>query len=140
MASNRLGGAKPLIFIMEVKNGKRNTRLFSNGISFRCRFRPVVHTDQEVDGAAIKGALKDELEEIKKDISDLHNEIRKEDKEKTKNFLVSMLADIERGVEWGDIERQRFYEQYDHYAEDLNGNTYIKTAVEQYEQNGKIWR
>ena len=89
---------------------------------------------------AIKGALKDELEEIKKDISDLHDEIRKEDKEKTKNFLVSMLADIERGVEWGDIERQRFYEQYDHYSKDLNGNTYIKTAVEQYEQNGKIWR
>ena len=89
---------------------------------------------------AIKRTLKDELEAIKSDISDLHDEIRKEDKEKTKNFLVSMLADIERGVEWGDIERQRFYEQYDHYSKDLNGNTYIKTAVEQYEQNGKIWR
>lgn len=89
---------------------------------------------------AIKGTLKDELEAIKSDISDLRAEIKKEDKEKTKNFLVSMLADIERGVEWGDIERQRFYEQYDHYAKDLNGNTYIKTAVEQYEQSGKIWR
>lgn len=89
---------------------------------------------------AIKKTLKDELEAIKSDISDLRAEIKKEDKEKTKNFLVSMLADIERGVEWGDIERQRFYEQYDHYAKDLNGNTYIKTAVEQYEQSGKIWR
>ena len=89
---------------------------------------------------AIKGTLKDELEAIKSDISDLSAEIKKEDKEKTKNFLVSMLADIERGVEWGDIERQRFYEQYDHYSKDLNGNTYIKTAVEQYEQSGKIWR
>lgn len=89
---------------------------------------------------AIKKTLKDELEAIKSDIADLSAEIKKEDKEKTKNFLVSMLADIERGVEWGDIERQRFYEQYDHYAKDLNGNTYIKTAVEQYEQSGKIWR
>lgn len=89
---------------------------------------------------AIKDTMKEELETIKKDISDLHKEIKKEDKEKTKNFLVSMLADIERGVEWGDIERQRFYEQYDHYSKDLAGNTYIKTAVEQYENNGKIWR
>lgn len=89
---------------------------------------------------AIKELLKDELKSIKDELTTLHSEIKKEDKEKTKNFLVSMLADIERGVEWGDIERQRFYEQYDHYAKDLNGNTYIKTAVEQYEQNGKIWR
>lgn len=89
---------------------------------------------------AIKDVLKEELKAIKTDISDLHDEILKEDKEKTKNFLVSMLADIERGNEWGDIERQRFYEQYDHYVKDLNGNTYIKTAVQQHEQNGKIWR
>lgn len=89
---------------------------------------------------AVKEILKDELKSIKDDISKLHSEIKKEDKEKTKNFLVSRLADAERGQEWSDIERQRFYEQYDHYSHDLNGNTYIETAVKHLEQTGKIWR
>ena len=89
---------------------------------------------------AVKEILKDELKGIKDDIARLHSEIKKEDKEKTKNFLVSRLADAERGQEWSDIERQRFYEQYDHYSKDLNGNTYIKTATELLEQSGKIWR
>lgn len=89
---------------------------------------------------AVKEILKDELKGIKDDISKLHSEIKKEDKEKTKNFLVSRLADIERGQEWTDIERQRFYEQYDHYSKDLNGNTYIGTSVKHFEQTGKIWR
>ena len=89
---------------------------------------------------AIKQILKDELDAIRNELSVLRAEIKKEDKEKTKNFLVSRLADAERGQEWSDIERQRFYEQYDHYSIDLNGNTYIGTAVKHLEQTGKIWR
>lgn len=89
---------------------------------------------------AVKEILKDELKKIKDELENLHAEIKKEDKEKTKNFLVSLLADAERGQEWSDIERQRFYEQYDHYSHDLNGNTYIETAVKHLEQTGKIWR
>lgn len=89
---------------------------------------------------AIKDTMKEELGALKTDIAELSKDIKKEDKEKTKNFLVARLAEIERGETWSDIERQRFYEQYDHYAKDLGGNTYIKTAVEQYEDSGKIWR
>ena len=89
---------------------------------------------------AIKATLKDELGDLKKDIASLQTELKKEDKEKTKNYLVACLADIERGQEWTAVERQRFYEQYDHYTKDLEGNTYIKTAVEQYEKEKKIWR
>lgn len=89
---------------------------------------------------AIKSTIKDELGDLKDSIKGLKAELKKEDKEKTKNFIVARLSEIERGQEWSDIERQRFYEQYDHYTQDLNGNTYIKTAVEQYEKEGKIWR
>lgn len=88
----------------------------------------------------IRATLKDELGALKKDIESLQTELRKEDKEKTKNYLVACIADIERGQEWTAVERQRFYEQYDHYTIDLEGNTYIKTAVEQYEREHKIWR
>ena len=71
---------------------------------------------------AVKEILKDELKSIKDELKTLHAE------------------NAERGQEWSDIERQRFYEQYDHYSHDLNGNTYIETAVKHLEQTGKIWR
>lgn len=89
---------------------------------------------------AIKAAVKEELGELSKDIKDLRSELKKEDKEKTKNFLVARLNEIENGETWSEVERQRFYEQYDHYINDLNGNTYIKKAVEVHESEGKIWR
>lgn len=89
---------------------------------------------------AIKAAVKEELGELSEEIQSLQSELRKEDKEKTKNFLVARLNEIENGETWSDIERQRFYEQYDHYTNDLNGNTYIKKAVDVYEAAGKIWR
>lgn len=89
---------------------------------------------------AIKAAIKEELGQLSGEIKDLRSELRKEDKEKTKNFIVARLNEIENGETWSDIERQRFYEQYDHYVNDLNGNTYIKKAVETYEAAGKIWR
>ena len=89
---------------------------------------------------AIKAAVKEELGQLSSEIKELQNELRKEDKEKTKNFLVARLNEIENGETWSGIERQRFYEQYDHYTNDLNGNTYIKKAVEAHEKEGKIWR
>lgn len=89
---------------------------------------------------AIKAAVKEELGQLSSEIKNLQSELRKEDKEKTKNFLVARLNEIENGESWSDVERQRFYEQYDHYTNDLNGNTYIKKAVEAHEAAGKIWR
>ena len=89
---------------------------------------------------AVKAAVKEELAQLSGEIKDLREELRKEDKEKTKNFLVARLNEIENGETWSEIERQRFYEQYDHYTNDLNGNTYIKKAVEVHEAEGKIWR
>ena len=90
--------------------------------------------------AAIKAAVKEELGQLSGEIKELHTELKKEDKQKTKNFLVARLNEIEKGETWSDAERQRFFEQYDHYTNDLNGNTYIKTAVKKYEDEGKIWR
>lgn len=89
---------------------------------------------------AIKAAVKEELGQLSTEITNLQAELKKEDKEKTKNFLVARLNEIENGETWSEVERQRFYEQYDHYRNDLNGNTYIKKAVEVHEAEGKIWR
>ena len=89
---------------------------------------------------AIKAAVKEELGQLSGEINNLRAELEKEDKEKTKNFLVASLNEIENGEVWTDVKRQRFYEQFDHYVNDLHGNTYIKKAVEIHEAEGKIWR
>jgi len=89
---------------------------------------------------AVKDAVKEELGQLSGEIKNLRDELEKEDKEKTKNFLVASLNEIENGEVWTEVKRQRFYEQYDHYVNDLHGNTYIKKAVEVHEKEGKIWR
>ena len=88
----------------------------------------------------IKETVKSEFDSVKKDIDGLQEELLKTDREKTKNYLVARLAEIEKGEKWSDVERQRFFEQYDHYRNDLNGNTYIERSVTQVEKEGKIWR
>lgn len=59
------------------------------------------------------------------------------DLETTKNFLVRCIADIERGEAMAETEKERFYEQYEHYLK-KGGNTYIKTKVERLQQEGRL--
>ena len=59
------------------------------------------------------------------------------DLETTKNFLVRCIADIERGEVMSETEKERFYEQYEHYQK-KGGNTYIKTKVERLHAEGRI--
>ena len=42
-----------------------------------------------------------------------------------KNFLVRFLADVEQGEELDPVEKERAYEIYDHYTNDLKQNSYI---------------
>ena len=51
--------------------------------------------------------------------------IRQIDISQCKNFLVKFLGDIEKGLYIDEVQRQRAYEVYDHYINDLNQNSYI---------------
>ena len=62
---------------------------------------------------------------INKGFEPINNKIDKLDKNQCMNFLVSYLADVEKGVKKDDAETRRAYEVYDHYVKDLNGNSYI---------------
>ena len=42
-----------------------------------------------------------------------------------KNFLVRFLADVEQNNELDEVEKERAYEIYDHYTNDLKQNSYI---------------
>jgi hypothetical protein len=37
-------------------------------------------------------------------------------------------------------EKERFWEEYDHYTKDLKGNSYIKEWVARLKEQGKLWR
>lgn len=57
-----------------------------------------------------------------------------------KNFLVAVISDIDSGKELSQTTLERFYENYDHYTKDCDGNGYIKAKVETLEQSGKLAR
>lgn len=60
------------------------------------------------------------------------------DMNSTKNFLVQQIAEIDRNGYIDTTVKARFYEQYDHYTNDLKGNHYIKEEVERLKKEGKL--
>lgn len=85
----------------------------------------------------IKDSLKESFDIVDKKIDGLKDQIKTVDLEQTKSFLVRFLADVEQGKKIDEIEKERFWEQYEHYR-NMNGNTYIKKKVEKLEQEGKL--
>lgn len=75
---------------------------------------------------------------IIKDLADIKQDIRLIDKATCKNFLVRCLADFEKENEMSEVEIERFWEQYDHYVNELKENTYIKEWTERLKGEGKI--
>lgn len=54
-----------------------------------------------------------------------------------KNYIVRFLADLEQGQAVDEVERQRFYENYDLYIS-LGGNSYLKDKVERMRKEKKL--
>lgn len=73
---------------------------------------------------------------IKEEFDSVNQRLDRVDMEACKNFLVRVIPDIEDGT-IDETEKQRFYEQYEHYLE-MGGNTYIKHKVEVLQKEGKI--
>ena len=85
----------------------------------------------------IQNALKDEFEDVNKKIDDLSSTVKQVDMGAVKNYLVSFLSDVEKDNPIDEIERERFWEQYEHYLK-IGGNSYIKRKVEQLTSEGKL--
>ena len=62
---------------------------------------------------------------VSKGFETVTDKIDKLDKSQCMNYLVSFLADKEKGIEKDPVETQRAYEVYDHYTSELHGNSYI---------------
>lgn len=82
---------------------------------------------------AIKTALKptnDMLDDLRAQVSDV-------DMAQCKNFLVRFLSDVEQGNKIDEVEKERFYETYEHYTK-CGGNSYIHDKVEKLRKSGKL--
>lgn len=89
---------------------------------------------------SIQKLLEDQFDNVNKKLDDIRADTTKLDVQACKNFLVRYLADIERGDIIYDPERQRFWEEYDHYTDDLNENSFIKEWVVRLKEEGKLKR
>ena len=88
----------------------------------------------------IRKLLEDQFGEINTKLDGMQTTITKLDKQACKNFLVRYLADIERGDIIFESEQQRFWEEYDHYIDELHENSYIKEWVARLKEEGKLSR
>lgn len=85
----------------------------------------------------ITQSLSDQFAEIRGEIKGLRSRLAEVDMESCKNYLVTFLSDVEKGKEIDEIERERFWEQMEHYTRN-GGNSYIKRKVEQLKKDGKL--
>ena len=80
-------------------------------------------------------SLQTQFDEIKEEIKAVREELRDTDLESTKNFLVSFLSGVAKCEQVDEVERLRFWEEYEHYTE-IGGNSYIKEQVEKLKAKG----
>ncbi len=84
--------------------------------------------------------LKDQFKGVNDKLDEMQYAITKLDTQECKNFIVRYLADVERGDYIYESEQQRFWEEYDHYIDDLHENSYIKEWVNRLRKEGKLER
>ena len=69
--------------------------------------------------------------QLDKALKPINESIKELDISSCKNFLVRFLADVEQGNELDEVEKERVYEIYDHYTNDLKQNSYIHKRWEE---------
>lgn len=85
----------------------------------------------------LTNAFKDEFEQLNTKMDTLQSRMNEVDMASCKNYLVSFLSDVDQGQPIDEIEKERFWEQYQHY-EKIGGNSYIHRKVEQLKSEGKL--
>lgn len=85
----------------------------------------------------IQDSMKSQMDVFNTKIESLEDKLSEVDMQTCKNYLVVRLAEVENGKQPTEVEKERFYEQYEHYIK-IGGNSYIKKKVEQLESEGKL--
>ena len=88
-------------------------------------------------GGSIAAIIRGVNKAVGKLLEPVVKQIESVDRENCKTFLVTFLAETERGQEHDQIEIERFHEQFEHYKS-IGGNSYIKAKVEKLQKEGKL--
>lgn len=83
-------------------------------------------------------ALNKSLEPTNQKIDDLSKSIKQVDIDNTKNYLQQALTAVENGQKLEGVARERFFENYDHYTNDLHMNSWVHAEKERLEKEGKL--
>ena len=81
---------------------------------------------------AIDKKFKEALQPVQDNIYELKKDIKKLDKNQCMNYLVEFIEDSKNGIPKDDIQKKRASEVFDHYTNDLQGNSYIHDGWEKY--------
>jgi conjugal transfer/entry exclusion protein len=82
--------------------------------------------------------MKEELKPLNDKIDGLANQVNQVDIDNTKNYLQQTISAVSEGAKLDTAARERFYENYDHYTNDLNLNSWVHKEVERLEKEGKL--
>ena len=74
---------------------------------------------------AVDNKFKEALEPINEKLETVNQDLRRLDKNQCMNYLVNFIEDSKNGIPKDDIQKKRASEVYDHYTQDLHGNSYI---------------
>ena len=86
----------------------------------------------------LRKVIKAELEPLKQSLDANTRHLNQVDIDNTKNYLQQTISAINDGVKLDTAGRERFYENYDHYTNDLHLNSWVHKEVERLEKEGKL--
>ena len=81
---------------------------------------------------AIDNRFKEALKPVNEKLEIVNQDIRRLDKNQCMNYLVNFIEDSKNGIPKDEIQKKRASEVYDHYTNDLHGNSYIHDGWEKY--------
>lgn len=82
--------------------------------------------------------MSEQLKPTNDKIDALSAQVNQVDIDNTKNYLQQTISAVSDGVKLDQAARERFYENYDHYTNDLNLNSWVHKEVERLEKEGKL--
>lgn len=86
---------------------------------------------------ALKKLFEAQTKELQSRLDKQEDAIKQVDVENCKNFLVSFIGRLDRDDPIDEIEKERFWEQYEHYT-GLGANGYIRNRVESLQKRGVL--
>jgi hypothetical protein len=82
--------------------------------------------------------MKEELKPLNDKMDDLAEQVNQVDVDNTKNYLQQTISAIKDGAVLDTAAKERFYENYDHYTNDLNLNSWVHSEVDELKKAGKL--